>query len=547
MKIKQNRAIYFGIILVFMIMATSTVTSGADVPEFSLILDGNIYVNGEPAPVGTEITVKLNDELVGDTEVSMNGVYGDTPENKLLIVCSSEYYKNLKFYVDGIEIQFGNVDVIRNADHGDFITFNIGVITVDDDDIADFTSIQAAVDTAFDGDTILVFPGTYTENVYVYKELVIKSQSGDSDDTIVQAANPDNHVFNVTADNVTISGFYVNGATTANGIDLNGVEGCTVANNFLSNNYVGIALFSSSYNNLTSNTASNNEYGITMSFSSNNNLTSNTASNNNLNGIVLFSSSKNNLTSNTASNNSDKGIKLSFSSDNNLTSNTANANNYFGIVLWSYSNNNTLTNNTANSNDHNGIYLRSSSNNNTLASNTVSNNYYGIVMWDSSYNNLNSNTANANNKSGIDLWDSSNNLIYNNHFNNTANTGFYETDAGNIWNITKTAGINIIGGPYLGGNYWAKPDGTGFSQTNLDTNGDGFCDSSLNKYELDVNNIDYLPLGLVTYNPYDENEDYVIDIGEVNTAIDDYRTQGPTSIADINELIDMYRSGEPYC
>jgi rhodanese-related sulfurtransferase len=52
---------------------------------------------------------------------------------------------------------------------------------------------------------------------------------------------------------------------------------------------------------------------------------------------------------------------------------------------------------------------------------------------------------------------------------------------------------------------------------------------------------------VVTYNPYDENENYVIDIGEVSAAIDDYRTQGPTSIADVSELIDMYRSCEPYC
>jgi rhodanese-related sulfurtransferase len=52
---------------------------------------------------------------------------------------------------------------------------------------------------------------------------------------------------------------------------------------------------------------------------------------------------------------------------------------------------------------------------------------------------------------------------------------------------------------------------------------------------------------VVRYNPYDENENYVIDIGDVNVAIDDYRTQGPTSIADVNELIDMYRIGEPYC
>ncbi|MCD6381831.1 MAG: hypothetical protein J7L43_02545, partial [Candidatus Aenigmarchaeota archaeon] len=39
------------------------------------------------------------------------------------------------------------------------------------------------------------------------------------------------------------------------------------------------------------------------------------------------------------------------------------------------------------------------------------------------------------------------------------------------------------------GNYWGKPDGTGFSDTCTDADGDGICDSS---YQLFENNIDYL-------------------------------------------------------
>jgi parallel beta-helix repeat protein len=58
------------------------------------------------------------------------------------------------------------------------------------------------------------------------------------------------------------------------------------------------------------------------------------------------------------------------------------------------------------------------------------------------------------------------------------------------WNITKTPGTNIVGGPYFGGNYWASPDGTGFSQTHPDR-GDGFCDES---YVFDEINSDKLPL-----------------------------------------------------
>ena len=60
-----------------------------------------------------------------------------------------------------------------------------------------------------------------------------------------------------------------------------------------------------------------------------------------------------------------------------------------------------------------------------------------------------------------------------------------------IWNITKQPGTNIIGGPYLGGNFWAYPNGTGFSQTCPDNDKDGICDV---RYTLDENNIDYLPL-----------------------------------------------------
>jgi parallel beta-helix repeat protein len=105
---------------------------------------------------------------------------------------------------------------------------------------------------------------------------------------------------------------------------------------------------------------------------------------------------------------------------------------------------------------------------------------------------------------------SNNNTIYNNIFNNTNNTQIDATSTGNVWNTSKTAGPNIIGGSYLGGNYWAKPEGTGFSQINVDTDGDGFCDSPLSEYELNVNNIDHLPLYLTP--PIEKTEflkDYV--------------------------------------
>jgi len=68
----------------------------------------------------------------------------------------------------------------------------------------------------------------------------------------------------------------------------------------------------------------------------------------------------------------------------------------------------------------------------------------------------------------------------------------------NVWNTPKTAGTNIVGGPFLGGNFYATPSGTGFSQTCADSDKDGICDSRI---EFNAYNLDYLPLALVAAAP----------------------------------------------
>jgi len=327
---------------------------------------------------------------------------------------------------------------------------------------------------------------------------------------------------------ITSNGSIINNTVISNaqfGIILEASLNSTLTNNTAesnSNAAVGIYLRENSNNNtLTGNNASTGGSGIAVRSGNNNTLTGNNASNNDGAGIFILDNS-NTLTGNTAWYNV-HGIILNRVSNNTLTDNNASNNGYYGILLQG-SNNNTLTGNNA-SNNGAGIRLEGHNNNNTLTGNNVSNNNYGIQLYiGNTYNTLTGNNASnnnigirlegsggfvlddnnsyntlagnnvSNNNIGIHLDDvSSNNTIYNNYFNNSNN--FEIINSINIWNITETPGTNIIGGRNLGGNAWAYPNRTGFSEICADVNGDGICDSS---YVLDNNNTDYLPL---TYNP----------------------------------------------
>ncbi|MCS3901853.1 NosD domain-containing protein, partial [Methanococcus voltae] len=156
------------------------------------------------------------------------------------------------------------------------------------------------------------------------------------------------------------------------------------------------------------------------------------------------------------------------------------------------------------------IGIRIQGTNNTVYNNTANNNWNGMVLWYANKtlvenNNITNHTSigfytlrstdlifrynniKSNNQYGAYLETSSGNLIYGNLFNNTNNIDFYQSS--NNLNITKANG---------GGNFWLKPDGTGWSETHNDTNGDGFCDEI---YNISLGNVDYLPLVFDTQGP----------------------------------------------
>jgi len=259
-----------------------------------------------------------------------------------------------------------------------------------------------------------------------------------------------------------------------------------------SNDNRGIQLLYSDNNWLDNNNASNNLYGIIVDYSNNNTLSNNTA-NQNLRGMTLSSSSNNRLTGNDANWNNEYGINLWYSKNNlihnnKLTGNDANRNSEYGVNLWN-SRNNLIHNNKLTENNEFDTNMWYFIHNKPLTGNDANwNNEYGINMWNPNNNIIYNITLTENYEYGIRLWDSNDNLIHNNYFNNINNAW---DNGNNIWNISKTAGKNIIGGPNLGGNFWANPNGTGYSQICTDSDSDGICDSP---YALDGNNTDYLPL-----------------------------------------------------
>jgi PGF-pre-PGF domain-containing protein len=88
-------------------------------------------------------------------------------------------------------------------------------------------SIQAAVSNASEGDTILVEPGTYDEDIEISKSYVtVKSQSGNPDDTIITGYSTVNDAYGVATNGAAIEGLTLSG----NGIRAFGFA-CVTAKN----------------------------------------------------------------------------------------------------------------------------------------------------------------------------------------------------------------------------------------------------------------------------------------------------------------------------
>jgi parallel beta-helix repeat protein len=330
-------------------------------------------------------------------------------------------------------------------------------------------SIQVRIDDASPGDIILVNEGTYYENIFVSKSLILRGNGSPIVD-----GNGSGSVITLLADGIVLEGLVVmNSSTQSSGSDgimiisnKNVIKNSTVQNcvtgfnlvnsssntieaNIIINNRIGVNLRNSSKTLIAENEIIDNKQGISLIEARNNSIRGNNASENNQQGIRISNSFYNQISNNTVTFNAENGISLIRSNNNILLNNNASFDAQIGISMDDSDNNIFIGNSASYSKNRNGINIINNSNNNTFRHNFASHNgEYGISITQSANNNITGNEASNNSKGGILLSKSRYSILAENRVNHNKVDGLKLGSSGNS-NITKNEVINNRVGLFL--------------------------------------------------------------------------------------------------
>ena len=213
------------------------------------------------------------------------------------------------------------------------------------DGTGNYTSIQEAIDSASNNDTIYVSKGTYFENILITKPIELIGE--DKNTTKIDGGSYRSVIY-ISADYVKINGFTItNSSRDSEGIRIranyNTISYCNISSN---KNY-GLYLDANptTTNNIIKfNTFSNNNYGIYTQMAKSNNISSNTFKNNTLYGIFIVTASDSNLISDNTFTGNNYSIRIKGSTLNKVIKNLIMNNNY-GVYFCCGAKNNIAYNN----------------------------------------------------------------------------------------------------------------------------------------------------------------------------------------------------------
>jgi parallel beta-helix repeat protein len=332
----------------------------------------------------------------------------------------------------------------------------------------DYATIGWAVGNATAGDTVYVRSGTYNESVSIDKPLSLMGEDMSNTIILSEGTCGSGHTIIVRADNITISGFSLQGNGSGYGIHLIHRSYVTIRNMVIKEFDTGIRVYRGSNNTILENSLANNEWGIYLDYSKNNTISGNKVTNNDK-GIRISISPNNVLRDNQIDNNR-YNFRLSGVNFVDFVNDIDNSNTVDGkpICYWVNEKDKTVpldaghvtlvnctgitVKNLTLTNNGEGILLAFTENS-TITENTITNNGAGIFFgYGSSGNNISANYIAHNEDNGINLDSGGNNLFGNTIINNGANGvhlyfSNYNTIRGN--NITENnRGIFIYGSEY---------------------------------------------------------------------------------------------------
>ena len=197
----------------------------------------------------------------------------------------------------------------------------------------DYLTIQAAINAAGVGDTIIVHSGIYNEHIVIDKELVL---TGEDQTAIIDGDGTDT-VVNITSSGVLVRGFTIRNAGSNwtqrdSGIYLKNRQFCHLESNYIENCRLGIYLLGSSHIEIVGNVLANNVEGIRLDNSPENTVAFNSIVENGYN-LVLSNSDLNGVKGNYIANATYSGIHIQAFSTNNTIYGNMIKNCSTGVVL----------------------------------------------------------------------------------------------------------------------------------------------------------------------------------------------------------------------